>query len=227
MPLSRNALIAGSVVLLHVAALWGLQSGLLRRTVEMVVPVELLAAAVTTPPRVEPPAPPPPELKPVTPEPRPVVRKAAPTPPPAPRPVAAPDPAPSPTAASATPEPQPAPPPITAPVAAAPIASPAPAPAPAPAAQVELPISDADYLHNPPPEWPRMSQRLGEKGLVVVRVLIGTDGRARSAQVKQSSGFTRLDEASVTAALGWRYVPGKRGGVPEEMWVNVPIRWGS
>jgi protein TonB len=94
-------------------------------------------------------------------------------------------------------------------------------------AKVELPISDADYLHNPPPEWPRMSQRLGEKGLVVVRVLIGTDGRPRTAQVKQSSGFTRLDDASVTAALGWRYVPGKRGGVPEEMWVNVPIRWGD
>ena len=239
MPVSRNALIVGSVVLLHVGALWGLQTGLLRRAVETLVPVELLTAAVTTPPRIEPaaprppepkPRPPelkprPPEPKPVTPEPRPVLRKA--TPPPAPRPVAAPEPAPSPTAATATPEPQPAPPPVSAPVAAAPVAAPAPAPAPAPPAQVELPISDADYLHNPAPEWPRMSQRLGEKGLVVVRVLIGPDGRAKSAQVKQSSGFTRLDEASLTAALGWRYVPGKRGGVPEEMWVNVPIRWGS
>ncbi|HET8748662.1 MAG TPA: energy transducer TonB, partial [Ramlibacter sp.] len=97
---------------------------------------------------------------------------------------------------------------------------------PAPA-KVELPISDADYLQNPPPEWPRMSQRLGERGLVVVRVLIGADGRAKNGQVKQSSGYARLDQASLQAALNWKYVPGKRGGVPEDMWVNVPIRWGD
>jgi len=61
----------------------------------------------------------------------------------------------------------------------------------------------------------------------VVRVLIGTDGRAKKAEVKESSGYQRLDDASVEAVLSWRYVPGKRGGVPEEMWVLVPIRWGG
>jgi len=227
MPVSRNALIAGSVVLLHVGMLWALQAGLLRRAIEVVVPVQVLAAApVPAPPapRVEEP-PRPPESKPVVPPPRPELRRSAPVPAPAPRPVATPVAPASPTAVTGTAEPQPAPPPVSAPVAAAPVA--APAPAPTAAAHVELPISDADYLHNPPPEWPRMSQRLGEKGLVVVRVLIGTDGRPRTAQVKQSSGFNRLDEASMSAALAWRYVPGKRGGVPEEMWVNVPIRWGD
>ncbi|MBL0428059.1 energy transducer TonB [Ramlibacter alkalitolerans] len=231
MPASRNALIAGSVVLLHVGALWALQSGLLRRVVETVVPVEILTASLPTPPappRVEPPAPPPPEPKPqpIVPQPRPVLRRSPPppAPAPAPQPVAVPEAPPTPAAVTGTTEPQPAPPPVAAPVAAAPVAAPAPAPAPA---KVELPISDADYLQNPAPEWPRMSQRLGERGLVVLRVLIGADGRPRSAQVKQSSGFTRLDEASVTAAMAWRYVPGKRGGVPEEMWVNVPIRWGD
>jgi protein TonB len=229
MPVSRNALIAGSVVLLHVGALWALQTGLLRRVVDEVVPVELLAAAVVTPPappRIE--APKPPEPTPVVPQPRPVaVHKSVPRPPPpapAPQPIATPQAPPSPTAVTGTPEPQPAPPPVAAPVAAAPVAAPPPAAA---LAKVELPISDADYLQNPAPEWPRMSQRLGEKGLVLLRVLIGTDGRARSAQVKQSSGFPRLDEASRTAVLAWKYVPGKRGGVPEEMWVNVPIRWGD
>ena len=228
MPVSRNVLIAGSVVLLHGAALWALQTGLLRRTVETFVPVELLSASVPAPPppRVEPPAPPPPpppqpRLRP--PEPRPVPRKAEPVAAPAPQPVAVPEAPPSPTAVTGTTEPQPAPPPVSAPVAAAPVA----APSPAPSAKIELPISDADYLQNPPPEWPRMSQRLGERGLVMLRVLIATDGRAKTAQIKQSSGYKRLDDASVTAALAWRYVPGKRGGVPEEMWVNVPIRWGD
>jgi len=88
-----------------------------------------------------------------------------------------------------------------------------------------MPISDADYLLNPPPAYPRMSFKLGEEGTTVVRVLIGPDGRAQDAQIARSSGFTRLDQAAEATARGWRYVPGKRGGVPEAMWVNVPIKW--
>jgi periplasmic protein TonB len=119
-------------------------------------------------------------------------------------------------------QPQPAPAPAAPAVAAAP--SPAPAPATAAATgRVDLPISDADYLHNPKPAYPPTSRRLGEQGKVVLRVLIGVDGRAQDATVLESSGFARLDRAALEAARQWRYVPGKRGGVPEPMWVKVPI----
>ena len=43
----RNAVIAGGVVLLHVAALWALQAGLLRRAVEVVVPVAILSEIIS------------------------------------------------------------------------------------------------------------------------------------------------------------------------------------
>lgn len=223
-PSSRTAMIAGSVVLLHVAALWALQNGLLQRTVEMIVPVSMLAAEVT-PPRAETP-PTPPQSLPQPEPPRPVVRKTTPKPAPAPlpvapRPAAIPDPTPAPAAPTGSLEPQPAPPPASTPMAAA------PAPAPQAVAKVEMPITDADYLDNPKPEWPRLSQRLGEKGRVVLRVLIGTDGKAKVVQVKESSGFPRLDNASIAAVQAARYVPGKRGGVPEEMWVNIPFWWGD
>ncbi len=218
----RNALIAGGVVLLHVVALWALQTGLLHRMVEVIVPVEVLGALVTPPqPVVAPPSPPPP--RPVEqPVPHPIIRKTAPVPPPAPRPVALPDPAPAaPPAPVAVSEPQPALPPISAPVAAAPATAPAPAPAP----KVEQPITNADYLQNPTPVYPRASIRLGEEGTTVVRVLIGPDGRAQQARTARSSGSARLDKAAEETTLAWRYVPGKRGGVPEAMWVDVPIRW--
>lgn len=218
---ARNALIAGGVLLLHVAALWALQTGLLRRAAEIVVPVELLSAILSPPEAPAPPAPPVKAPEPVVKQPE--VRRAVPTPPrPAPQPVAVPDRTPAPSAPLGTSEPQPPAPPITAPMTAA---TPAPAPAPAPAPRVELPITDADYLQNPPPAYPRMSFRLGEEGTTVVRVLIGPDGRAQDAQIAKSSGFARLDQAAEATARSWRYVPGKRGGVPEAMWVNVPIKW--
>ena len=72
---------------------------------------------------------------------------------------------------------------------------------------------------------PVVSKRLREQGRVVVRALIGADGQATQATVKTSSGFDRLDEAAVTTVLKWRYVPGKRNGVAEAMWFDVPITW--
>lgn len=96
---------------------------------------------------------------------------------------------------------------------------------PLPATNVQLPSSDADYLNNPEPAYPPMSRRLGEHGTVIVRALIGADGIAQKAEVQQSSGFARLDRSAVETALQWRYLPGKRAGVPEAMWFNVPLRF--
>jgi periplasmic protein TonB len=56
-------------------------------------------------------------------------------------------------------------------------------------------------------------------------VFIGPDGLPQQAEVRQSSGYERLDQAARATALRWRYVPGTRGGVPEAMWVNVPINF--
>lgn len=212
----RNTLIAASVVLFHAAALWALQTGLLRRAVEVIVPAEILSEFV---------------------EPLPLK-----TTPPAPAPLPAPrvKPAPAPSPRAATPEPpvvnEPTPPP-NAPVVAAPaVQTPAPslataatevppATAPVAAPKVELPSSNAQYLQNPKPAYPAISKRLGEQGKVVVRVLIGPDGTAQKAEIRQSSGFERLDQAALNTVLAWRYVPGKRGGVPEAMWFNVPINF--
>lgn len=90
---------------------------------------------------------------------------------------------------------------------------------------MDLPSSDADYLQNPKPSYPALSRRLGEQGRVVVRVLIGVDGTAQQAEVDTSSGYDRLDQAALSTVRRWRYVPGRRGGVPEAMWFKVPINF--
>jgi len=98
------------------------------------------------------------------------------------------------------------------------VASPAPA-------RIELPSSSADYLNNPKPAYPGLSKRLGEEGKVVLRVLIEADGSASKAEIRSSSGYDRLDQAALQTVLRWRYLPGKRNGVAEAMWFNVPINF--
>jgi protein TonB len=97
--------------------------------------------------------------------------------------------------------------------------------APAAPTKVDLPTTVADYQAKSPPVYPAMSRRMGEQGRVVMRVLIGADGVPQQAEVQQSSGHGRLDRAAADAVMRWRYVPGKRGGVPETMWFQVPIEF--
>lgn len=88
---------------------------------------------------------------------------------------------------------------------------------------MELPSATASFLHNPPPRYPPLSRRLGEQGQVLLRVRIEVDGTASQAEIRASSGYTRLDQAALQTVLTWRYVPGSRNGVPEAMWFNIPI----
>jgi len=208
-PVNRNIVIAASVIVFHMAALWALQNGLSRRTVEVIVPVALLSRTMISPPVSPPVSLPPPQAEPIH---QPTQKHPARRP--TPRPPAGADPTPAPNAPTTVLEPQAPAPPGAAPVTAA--------PAPPDA---EQPASNADYLQNPKPAYPPVSRRLGEQGKVVVRVLIGTDGAAQNAEIRQSSGFGRLDQAALRTALKWRYVPGKRNGAPEAMWFNVPINF--
>ena len=223
--LSRNAVIALSVVTLHVAALWALQSGLMRKAAEIIIPAEVLSEFLTPQPPAPPapptpPAPPPPKPAPPKPSPTPPKpRVAKPTPAPEPMPVAIADPTPAPAAPVGVVEPQPAAKPVEAPVAAA------PAPAAPPAPAIVQPSSDASHLNNPKPVYPAVSKRLGEQGKIVLRVLIGADGIPQKVEIKQSSGFERLDEAAIATVQRWKFVPGKRNGVPEAMWNIVPINF--
>ena len=209
------------VLLLHGTGLWALQSGLMGRPVERVVPVQVLAQIIELSPSTILPTEPLPsgdrrQVRPIKQE-RPVRREPKlPGPAPLPQPVAVE--LPFQKVAQAAEQP------IQETVATAvehrsePVAPPEPSP-------VVLPSSDADYLDNAPPPYPAMSYRMREQGTVIVRVLIGIDGSASQAQIMASSGYQRLDQMALQTVRRWRYVPGKRAGVPQAMWFNVPLRF--
>lgn len=219
-----------TVVLLHVGFVWAVVSGLMAPQVKLVIPVVMLSQSIEPPKpkEVKPASPPDAQIAPAPATTQ--VKKAvaqlplvAATAPPA---IAYPAPlANAPVANAATANTtasistqQPAPATIAGPVAAAPGVA---------AAQpiVQLPSSNADYLQNPLPAYPPISRRLNEQGRTMLRVLIGADGKPQATEIAKSSGFARLDDAALATVMRWRFVPGKRGGVAEAMWFNVPINW--
>ncbi|GAB4552886.1 MAG: hypothetical protein Tsb007_07100 [Rhizobacter sp.] len=191
-----------AIALAHVGAIWGvLQVPAVREAVVEAAPIFVDLLAPPTPP-----APPPPPVAP------PVLK----TPPPALL-TTAPTPTPAPFEAPPAPElPPPPAPPVA--VAEAPPAPPAPPPPPK-----LIPASEVQYLVKPAPEYPRLSVRAGESGLVVVAVYIDEAGLPRTVQVQQSSGHARLDESAVAAVKKARFKPYTQNGVPTAGWARIPI----
>ncbi|AGA34114.1 Ferric siderophore transport system, periplasmic binding protein TonB [Thioalkalivibrio nitratireducens DSM 14787] len=89
----------------------------------------------------------------------------------------------------------------------------------------EEPGFGAAYLNNPPPEYPRLSQRRREEGTVLLWVAVGADGRPVSWRVEKSSGHERLDNAALAAVEGWRFEPARRGTRPVAGSVIVPMEF--
>lgn len=88
-----------------------------------------------------------------------------------------------------------------------------------------LPLdSAADYATAPvPPVYPNASIMNDEQGRSIIRARIDTDGAVAEVIVWQSSGFTRLDRAALTAVREWRFTPARQGFTPRAAWVDVPV----
>jgi protein TonB len=84
---------------------------------------------------------------------------------------------------------------------------------------------NADYLHNPTPEYPLIARRLGLQGTVKLKVLVSAQGIAQEVRLSESSGSEVLDGAAVESVRHWRFVPAQRGDTTLASWVEVPVRF--
>lgn len=86
-------------------------------------------------------------------------------------------------------------------------------------------LAQPNYLKNPPPAYPETSRRMGEQGVVLLSVVVDERGRVADVVVKQSSGFSRLDQAALDAVGDWRFHAARFGSVPIASRVEVPVRF--
>ncbi|MEO6216442.1 MAG: TonB family protein [Sphingomonas sp.] len=85
------------------------------------------------------------------------------------------------------------------------------------------PARDSRYAAGFQPDYPASERRAGHQGRVVVRVLIGVDGRVKRVE-KVSAVNDAFFEATERRALDkWRFKPGTRDGVPIETWYTTGV----
>ena len=89
----------------------------------------------------------------------------------------------------------------------------------------EVSINGVSYSHQEQPTYPSMSKRLGEQGVVMLRITISETGMPENIQIETSSGFERLDKAAVEAAKKSRFNPYKRNNKPMRVTVTAPNRF--
>ncbi len=81
-------------------------------------------------------------------------------------------------------------------------------------------------LHQVKPRYPELARRMGLEGKVVVKALVGEDGRVIAAEVVtgQPRGVEEiLGPAAVEAVLQFRFSPGMQRDRPVRVWVHVPV----
>ncbi|AJA11089.1 TonB-like protein [Sphingopyxis fribergensis] len=75
------------------------------------------------------------------------------------------------------------------------------------------------------PDYPARAQREGVEGVVVVRVLIGTDGRVKAVELVSTDDPAFFEATKRRALTKWRFKAATRGGVPEESWKEMRVRF--
>ena len=71
------------------------------------------------------------------------------------------------------------------------------------------------------PVYPDSARAAGVEGTVIVKALIGSDGRVMHAEIE--TGVPGLDAAALTAVRQWRFKPGTENGRPRAMSVGIPV----
>jgi protein TonB len=70
--------------------------------------------------------------------------------------------------------------------------------------------------------YPPMAIKQGLEGKVLVRVLVGKDGRPKRSIIDQSVASS-LDEAAMRAVMSSYFTPAIQNNTPIDCWVTIPV----
>ena len=76
------------------------------------------------------------------------------------------------------------------------------------------------------PVYPPALLRAKIGGTVVVRCIIGKDGRIRAAEIAVAARFEAFNSAAVNAVENWQYLPATRRGEAVDCYLTVTVNFG-
>ena len=96
------------------------------------------------------------------------------------------------------------------------------------------PVSTAEHIPprvnyacpTPLPDVPQSATVNGENGAVYLNIFVSSHGRPKKIRVLHSSGHPDLDDAAVTAAATWHYIPATRNDGTVSDWMMLKMDFG-
>jgi len=85
-------------------------------------------------------------------------------------------------------------------------------------------VSAPNLIFGPDPEFSEEARKAKYQGTVIVRLIIGADGRVRDAHIQRSLGMG-LDEKALDAVHKWKFEPAKKDGQAVAVAVNVEVNF--
>jgi periplasmic protein TonB len=84
---------------------------------------------------------------------------------------------------------------------------------------------DPRYAGDFQPEYPPDMRRAESEGTVVVRVLVGTNGRVKAVELVKSPSDSFFNVTKRQALSRWRFKPATEDGVPVEKWKVMTLHF--
>lgn len=85
------------------------------------------------------------------------------------------------------------------------------------------PEVDPRFARSLQPDYPAGERRLENEGRVVVRVLVGVDGRVKQVERISATSDAFFRATQMQALSHWRFRPGTRDGVAVEAWRRMAV----
>ncbi|WP_257457610.1 energy transducer TonB [Archangium lipolyticum] len=83
-----------------------------------------------------------------------------------------------------------------------------------------------EVLKQVTPQYPRRARSEGIEGVVLVRIIIGTDGLVEEEHTRVIRSVPELDAAAISAVNRWRFTPALgRQGRPVRVVIDVPLQF--
>jgi TonB family protein len=85
-------------------------------------------------------------------------------------------------------------------------------------------VSAPKEIYAPEPEYSEEARKVKQMGVVVLRLVVGSDGNPRDIQVVRALGLG-LDEKAIEAVRKWRFEPARKDGKPVAVADNIEVNF--